>query len=292
MKVPGPALFGLDQPPFCAFLNAHFQPTAASGVSDASSAAAGAPPLHATSSSEPASPMQGPALGAKALSADAEVPAVAEPSPSNGDNSQPGRPLPLLPGAQHDSASSTDLSNRHASVEELCNAVGLPPLLAKNRFGAFAKRLQVCSAERAWAAPGRPCLAGMLLSWAPELDEPCRHTAMVAGRLFARRHKVTGVKTVRFEVSFPMFLCPQGIKAPEGPPPEDPFEPEPRPAVEQIAADSRSAAGGTSGDMANMRFDALPQGLQVNAAHASCRFCNCPCLISALPALSWCATGV
>lgn len=63
----------------------------------------------------------------------------------------------------------------------------------------------------------------------------------------------------------PSALTPQGIKAPEGPPPEDPFEasapppPERRPSPPAMPASKQKAGGDTAG----MRFDALPKSLQV-----------------------------
>lgn len=180
VKVSGPALFGMGdhQDAFRGFLNSNFQPQpqpfqqqpgscgGAAGSNGAIGAAAqnggggGNSNLYASSSSEPASPQRALPIAGKALSADVISAGRADASPPHANTHAAGAngaaAKSLAATQQHDSASSTDLRNGGGSGspvdEEAGTHVNLPPPLAKNRFGAFARRLQVCwkSLARAW----------------------------------------------------------------------------------------------------------------------------------------------
>lgn len=178
-KVSGPALFGMGahQAEFRSFLNAHFQPqhvpaanggsvysdgrhsSTGSGVPALSPAANGAL-VYPSSNSEPGSPACALPVAGKALSAD--VIGGRSTLGQNVDCPSPGR-LALQqqpddhddtfqnPGGQqqrqHDSASSADYSpagpEDHEGGPVALQGELLPPPIAKDRFGAFAKRLQV-----------------------------------------------------------------------------------------------------------------------------------------------------
>ncbi len=158
-EVSGPALFGMGahQDAFRAFLNSNFQPQPQPFEQRPGGRAGGgaaAPPaqhngtgsngtigaLYETSSSEPGSPQRALPIAGKAFSADV-ISASALPQQQQQQAGQATVPM------QHDSASSTDLHDVQGGgggpVDEAGRAVSLPPPLAKNRFGAFAKRLQV-----------------------------------------------------------------------------------------------------------------------------------------------------
>ena len=174
-QVGGPSLFGMGahQEDFRAFLSAHFQPQPATADDAASrggeaealqhknapggpfaAPAANGAPLYPSHSSEPGSPARALPVAGKALSADVygmqlptpERKGAAHPDDEAQDDSADDSDFQRQ--RQHDSASSADYSP--AAPEEpqggppgALQGELLPPPLAKNRFGALAKRLQV-----------------------------------------------------------------------------------------------------------------------------------------------------
>lgn len=194
LQVGGPSLFGMGahQEDFRAFLSAHFQPQpataneAASGGAEPEAlqhkAAPGGPfaapaangaPLYPSHSSEPGSPARALPVAGKALSADVygmqlptpERKGAVHPDDEAQDDSADDSDFHRQ--RQHDSASSADYSpaapeEPHGGGTVALQGELLPPPLAKNRFGALAKRLQVCySGLRAQAAR---------CPWTPPLD--------------------------------------------------------------------------------------------------------------------------
>ena len=183
---------GAHQEDFRAFLSAHFQPQpataeeaaaggggaealqhkAAPGGPFAAPAANGAP-LYPSHSSEPGSPARALPVAGKALSADVygmQLPTPERKGAAHPDNEAQGDSADdsdFQRQRQHDSASSADYSP--AAPEELQGGPPgalqgelLPPPLAKNRFGALAKRLQVCYSGFGGQAARCP--------WTPLLD--------------------------------------------------------------------------------------------------------------------------
>lgn len=248
--------------------------------------------MYATSSSEPASPAHSLPVAGKSLSA--EVGSSALP-PATASKQQSNEPPETDARTDGTNSAGSDLPNGKEVKR---------PSLNKDRFGILAKRLQVCDdlcSYLHWSVSvNASCpslsfglgeiadqqrylcsLQVLLCSFAVEPDfgrisqrSACTSCAgTLSGRygvITARPKKHnTSVCSTEFKLLRPAL---QGIRAPEGPPPEDPWETSaseislrPVSATPREAEPRRGGSGSThnSGDMADMPFDRLPAHLQV-----------------------------